>query len=71
MNLKKQKITKNKKAMLRKKCRMINLVVSDVDGVLTDGGMYYGQKGEVMKKFNTKDGMGVELLNLQNLITIS
>lgn len=39
----------------------IELIVSDVDGVLTDGGMYYGPTGEVLKKFNTKDGMGMRL----------
>ena len=44
------------------KCRKIKLIISDVDGVLTDGGMYYSKTGEVMKKFNSKDGMGVELL---------
>ena len=31
----------------------------DVDGVLTDAGMYYGADGEVLKKFNTRDGMGL------------
>ena len=50
----------NKK--LNQKCKKIKLVVTDVDGVLTDGGMYYSEKGEIMKKFNAKDGMGVELL---------
>jgi len=49
------------------KLQKINLVLTDVDGVLTDGGMYYSEKGEVLKKFNTRDGMGVELL-LQNKI---
>jgi YrbI family 3-deoxy-D-manno-octulosonate 8-phosphate phosphatase len=44
------------------KCKNIQLVITDVDGVLTDGGMYYSDKGETMKKFNTRDGMGVELL---------
>lgn len=39
----------------------IDLIVSDVDGVLTDGGMYYGPGGEALKKFNTKDGMGMRL----------
>ena len=48
------------------KCRKIKLIISDVDGVLTDGGMYYSKTGEVMKKFNAKDGMGVELLRKKN-----
>jgi YrbI family 3-deoxy-D-manno-octulosonate 8-phosphate phosphatase len=37
----------------------IRLIISDVDGVLTDGGMYYGASGEALKKFNTKDGLGI------------
>ena len=37
----------------------IKLLVSDVDGVLTDGGMYYGTDGDFLKKFNTRDGMGM------------
>ena len=47
---------------IKKRSRKIKLIISDVDGVLTDGGMYYGEKGEVMKKFNTRDGMGVEII---------
>ncbi len=46
---------------------MIKIIISDVDGVLTDGGMYYSEKGEVMKKFNTKDGMAVEIANQNKL----
>lgn len=41
--------------------REIQLLITDVDGVLTDGGMYYGADGEALKKFNTRDGMGVQL----------
>ena len=51
----------NNKNEIMKKCRDIKLIISDVDGVLTDGGMYYNENGEIMKKFNTRDGMGVEL----------
>jgi len=43
-------------------CSKIKIILTDVDGVLTDGGMYYSDKGEVMKKFNTRDGMAIELL---------
>ena len=45
-----------------KKCKKIKLVICDVDGVLTDGGMYYSSNGDEFKKFNTRDGMAVELL---------
>ena len=38
------------------------VVITDVDGVLTDGGLYYTSEGLVMKKFNVKDGMGMRLL---------
>ena len=45
-------------------------MLTDVDGVLTDGGMYYTDKGEVMKKFHTRDGMGMALLKKNNISTI-
>jgi len=53
-----------------KKCTKIKLVITDVDGVLTDGSMYYSKQGEELKKFNTKDGMGVELLSKIGIKTI-
>lgn len=40
----------------------IKLFLSDVDGTLTDGGMYYSESGDELKKFNTRDGMGFQLL---------
>ncbi len=40
----------------------IRLFLTDVDGTLTDGGMYYTSTGDTMKKFNTRDGMGLQLL---------
>lgn len=55
---------------LRRKFKKIKLVVTDADGVLTDGGMYYSKDGEELKKFNTKDGMAVELLGKANIGTI-
>lgn len=44
----------------KKKC--IKLFLSDVDGTLTDAGMYYSENGDELKKFNTRDGMGFQLL---------
>lgn len=38
---------------------MIKLFLTDVDGCLTDGGMYYSAEGEVMKRFCVYDGMGM------------
>jgi len=55
---------------LAEKCKKIKMVLTDVDGVLTDGGMYYSKEGEIMKKFNTRDGMGVELLSKQKIGSI-
>ena len=40
----------------------IKIFLSDVDGVLTDGGMYYTESGDEFKKFNCYDGMGMKLL---------
>lgn len=40
----------------------IKLLALDVDGILTDGGLYYTESGEVCKKFNVKDGKGIALL---------
>jgi YrbI family 3-deoxy-D-manno-octulosonate 8-phosphate phosphatase len=45
-------------------------VLTDVDGVLTDGGMYYSKDGDIMKKFHTRDGMGVTLLRKNSIPTI-
>jgi 3-deoxy-D-manno-octulosonate 8-phosphate phosphatase (KDO 8-P phosphatase) len=47
----------------------IRLFASDVDGVLTDAGMYYSESGDEWKKFNTRDGMGIKLLQQAGLIT--
>jgi 3-deoxy-D-manno-octulosonate 8-phosphate phosphatase (KDO 8-P phosphatase) len=40
----------------------VKLLVLDVDGTLTDGGLYYSDSGEELKKFNVKDGQGLKLL---------
>lgn len=37
-------------------------MVLDVDGVLTDGGLWYGPDGELLKRFNVRDGLGIRLL---------
>src|SRR5918998_1058635 len=49
--------------------RQIRLLATDVDGVLTDCGMYYSEYGDEWKKFNTRDGMGLKLLQKAGLIT--
>ena len=40
----------------------LRLVLTDVDGVLTDAGMYYSETGDELKKFNTRDAVGLRLL---------
>lgn len=40
----------------------IRVVFFDVDGVLTDGGLYFSESGETLKRFNTLDGQGLKLL---------
>lgn len=45
------------------------MFATDVDGVLTDAGMYYSESGDEWKKFNTRDGMGIKLLQKAGLIT--
>ena len=52
------------------KLKNIKVLLTDVDGVLTDGGMYYTSTGDSMKKFHTRDGMGVNLLKKSKIPTI-
>jgi 3-deoxy-D-manno-octulosonate 8-phosphate phosphatase (KDO 8-P phosphatase) len=40
----------------------VRLLVLDVDGVLTDGGLWYGPQGELIKRFDVRDGLGIRLL---------
>ncbi|MDR3713564.1 MAG: HAD-IIIA family hydrolase [Puia sp.] len=47
---------------LKEKAKKIKLLLTDVDGVLTDNGVYYSERGEEMKRFSIRDGMGVERL---------
>lgn len=45
----------------------IDYLVLDVDGVFTDGGVYYDKKGEMAKKFDMRDGMGLEIVRQNNV----
>ena len=47
---------------LKASAARIKILLTDVDGVLTDNGVYYSESGEVMKRFSIRDGMGVERL---------
>ncbi|MBC8250756.1 MAG: HAD hydrolase family protein [Candidatus Nitrosopelagicus sp.] len=58
------------KKELKLRLKKIKLVITDVDGVLTDGGMYYTEEGDIMKRFHARDGMGVTLLRNAGISTI-
>jgi len=54
---------------LQARLRGVRLLAMDVDGVLTDAGMYYSESGDELKKFNTRDGMGIKMLQAAGLVT--
>lgn len=64
-----RKKTARSRKVSRKVLGQIRLFATDVDGVLTDAGMYYGESGDEWKKFNTHDGMGIKLLQRAGIIT--
>jgi len=47
----------------------IKMFLTDCDGCLTDGGMYYSEKGDELKKFNTRDGMAFGILREKGILT--
>lgn len=56
-------------AELCARARRIALVLTDSDGVLTDAGVYYSERGEELKRFSIRDGMGVERLRNAGIAT--
>jgi len=54
---------------LQKRLAGVRMLAMDVDGVLTDAGMYYSESGDELKKFNTRDGMGIKMLQAVGVIT--
>ena len=48
--------------LLRKKLKKIKLLILDVDGVLTDGYLFYDYQGKQIKRFSVKDGLGIRYL---------
>ena len=55
---------------MKKDFSKIKLFAMDVDGTLTDGKIYIGNDGEVMKAFNAKDGLGIKLLIKKGIVPI-
>jgi 3-deoxy-D-manno-octulosonate 8-phosphate phosphatase (KDO 8-P phosphatase) len=51
------------------RARRLRLVLTDCDGVLTDGTAWYSERGEELKRFSLRDGMGVELLRTDGVET--
>jgi 3-deoxy-D-manno-octulosonate 8-phosphate phosphatase (KDO 8-P phosphatase) len=56
-------------AELRARASRLRLVLTDSDGVLTDGGVYYSDSGEALRRFSVRDGMGVERLRQAGVAT--
>jgi 3-deoxy-D-manno-octulosonate 8-phosphate phosphatase (KDO 8-P phosphatase) len=54
---------------LKTRASRIRLVLSDNDGVFTDNGVYYSEKGEEFKRYSIRDGMGVERLRAHGIET--
>lgn len=52
---------------LRERLTQIKLMVFDVDGVLTDGSLWYGEHGEMFKRFNALDGHGLKMLTTSGI----
>ena len=61
-----QKINKN----IQEKCKKIKIVITDVDGVLTDGSRIYDSNGESLKIFHNHDGMGINILLRNKIPTV-
>src|SRR5437588_11265662 len=56
-------------AEIRRRAKAIRLVLTDVDGVLTDTGVYYSGDGEELKRFSIRDGMGMDRLRDAGIAT--
>jgi 3-deoxy-D-manno-octulosonate 8-phosphate phosphatase (KDO 8-P phosphatase) len=52
---------------IKNRLKRIKLLMLDVDGVLTDGGLYYSNSGEQLKKFCVRDGLGIKLIQKANI----
>jgi 3-deoxy-D-manno-octulosonate 8-phosphate phosphatase (KDO 8-P phosphatase) len=51
------------------RARRVRLLIFDIDGVMTDGSLYYTDGGEEIKAFNVRDGLGVKLLQAAGVMT--
>ncbi len=53
---------------IRERAERLRLMVFDVDGVLTDGTLYYGEHGEAIKRFHALDGFGLRMLQESGVV---
>ena len=51
-----------RRLLVSKRLKQVRLLVCDVDGVLTDGGLHYDESGGVVKRFNVRDGLAIRML---------
>lgn len=58
----------NENLELKAKAKKIKLMAFDVDGVMTDNSLYFDENGVEIKRFNGKDGQGIELLHKAGII---
>ena len=51
-----------RRLLVSKRLKQVRLLVCDVDGVLTDGGLHYDESGRVVKRFDVRDGLAIRML---------
>jgi 3-deoxy-D-manno-octulosonate 8-phosphate phosphatase (KDO 8-P phosphatase) len=54
---------------VQERAAQVRMMVFDVDGILTDGGLYFGADGEQIKRFSVLDGHGIKLLQQAGIVT--
>lgn len=59
----------NASTSIEERARAVRMIVFDVDGVLTDGSLFYGDHGEEYKAFNSRDGHGIKMLRTSGVET--
>lgn len=64
-----EKQLENREKKISESIPEIKIFLTDCDGCLTDGGMYYSENGDELKRFNTLDGMGFKLLKEKGILT--
>ena len=67
--IEKQLENRIQKERIKKEIPEIKMFLTDCDGYLTDGGMYYSENGDELKKFSTLDGMGLSMLKNKGILT--